>query len=128
MSPNNPYQYTRIYNQTRPTEGPKCIPITHDFSVALQNPFHIDLTQNEVQTRFGMVQTIFVDLSGSDNTITFTIEGTNQRIVAKGRTQGYYPVLAPNPTKIDVKSSANTDVVPMTLINVPVAGVVWPTQ
>ena len=115
----------QVSAQEIPSEGPRAVPIILDFSV--QASYTIDLTQQQVQTRLSMVQTIYIDLADTDNKITVLVENSLHRVKAKGRTEGFYPLLAPSPTRL-VISSSGTDMVTVHLINVPIAGVVWPTQ
>ena len=115
----------KIGNQIEPSEGPKAIPLNLDFSA--QPSYLVDLSVQQYQTRFSMVQTVFVDLSQTDSILTILVQGTNQIIVVKGRTQGYYNVLAPAPTRLLFSSAAGI-LIPVALINVPIAGAVWATQ
>lgn len=116
----------KIGNQLAPKEGPKAIPVLLPFTNAV-TLVPIDLTTQQYQARFSMCQTLYIDLSGTDSSLTVLVENINQTIIAKGRTQGYYPVLAPAPTKLDFSSAAAQNV-PVVLINVPIAGAVWPSQ
>ena len=111
--------------QDTPSEGPRGAPLVCDFSS--QNPILVDLTQQQAQTRLSMVQTIYIDLADSDNVITVLVESSMHRIRAKGRTQGFYPLLAPAPTKL-ILTSSGTDLITVHIVNVPIAGVVWPTK
>ena len=118
----------QVGNQHIPAEGPRAIPLNMDFTNATGQPsYPIDLSVVQYQTRMSMVQTVYVDLSGTDSPLDIKVEGTNQVIRAKGRTQGYYSVLAPAPTRLTITSLANA-VIPVSLINVPIAGTVWATQ
>jgi hypothetical protein len=117
----------QVANQEIPSEGPRDIPLLLDFSSVTDRSFTIALLQQQVQTRISMVQTIYIDLADSDNVITVIVENTNHRVRAKGRTQGFYTLLAPAPTTLKI-SSSGTDVIPVHMVNVPIAGVVWATQ
>jgi hypothetical protein len=114
----------KVGNQRNPKEGPKVIPLNLDFAALVT--YTIDLTTQQYQTRISMVQTVYVDASGTDSQIEITVRNVNQVIIAKGRTQGYYSILAPAPTILDISSLADA-IVPVHLINVPIAGAVWPT-
>lgn len=118
----------QVANQDNPTEGPRAVPLNLDFTNATGQPTHlVDLSVQQMQTRMSMVQTVFVDLSGTDSPLTIQCQGTNQTIVVKGRTQGYYNVLAISPTRLQFTSAANA-FVQAVLLNVPIAGAVWATQ
>lgn len=122
----NQFQNLQLNNQNEPNEGPRCIPLLLDFSSV--DTFVADLQQFMDATRISMVQTVFVDLSGTDAAMTITIRGTNQKIQVKPRTQGYYNVLAPNPLQLVFQMTNGVAGIPVFLINVPIAGVVWPSQ
>jgi hypothetical protein len=115
-----------ILNQTVPDEGPKVIPLILNFSGAVTE-YDLDLLLQQEQTLISMIQTVFVDLSEASNDLQMTIGvGTvNQTIDAKAGSQGYYPVLCPNPPKINFSVETGGDIVKVFLINVPIAGVVW---
>lgn len=114
-----------IDNQFIPKEGPKAIPLFLDFTLA--DSFILDFVMRQQQGFMSMVQTLFIDASGTDKPVVVTIGGTNQIITAKGRTQGYYSALIPNPVKLTVTCIGGPIGLQIFLINVPVPGVVWPT-
>jgi hypothetical protein len=111
-------------NQTLPEDGPKAIPLLLDFTGS-ENTYVLDLLLPIQTGRISMVQCIYVDLAANSNDLIITMDGTNQRIKAKGNTQGYYPVLAPNPAKLTFVGVANTVPVSVFLLNFPLSGVVW---
>jgi hypothetical protein len=119
----------QVGNQMEPSEGPRAIPFNLDFTNATgQQSWNIDLSVIQAnQPKISMVQTVYVDLSGTDSSLAIQVQGTNQTIIAKGRTQGYYSVLAPAPTRFTITCLANA-LVPIAMMNVPIAGVVWATQ
>jgi hypothetical protein len=125
ITPNQSYQL--ISNASVPDEGPKAVPILLDFSGAISE-YDLDLT-NFIQRKFiTMVQTIFIDLSNSAaDDLIVTVGNSNQIIHASKGTQGYYQILAPNFCSFKFNSTANTTQIPIFLINVPIAGVVWTT-
>lgn len=118
--------FCMLNNQVIPDEGPKEIPLVLDFSASNGDPILVDLTLFGQDGRFSMLQSIFMDLSQSPNDVQVTIDISNQRIVAKTKTQGYYSVLAPNPIKLKFESlQGGLIAVPVALINVPIPGTVW---
>lgn len=126
-------QISLTNNQTVPAEGPKCIPLVVNFQTPANSEQDLDLLLTEQQGYMTMIQTVFIDMSGSANTLSIVIKGSNQVIVAKAHTQGYYPVLCPNPSGFRFLLSnggapATGDLVPVFLINVPIAGVQWASQ
>jgi hypothetical protein len=119
--------FSPIRSQLVPTEGPRAIPVLLDFTGST-TVYTLDLL-NVIERNFiSMLQTIFVDASGTDDQVTITMNGSNQTIVVKGRTQGYYAILAPNPARLTFTSTGSTVRIPVFLINVAVSGVVWATQ
>lgn len=113
-------------NQQLPSEGPKAIPILLDFTGAIAT-YTLDLLLLTERGFLSMVQCLYIDNSGSSNPVVVTVNGTNQNITAKANTQGYYAVLAPNPCKLTFAGTANTVLVPVFLLNMPVSGSVWST-
>jgi hypothetical protein len=85
-----------IGNSLTPIEGPRALVVPLDFS--LDTDFSLDslnVIQGQ-QEKFSMVQTVYVDLSRTDASLIITVGKSGQQIIAKGRTQGYYPIVAPN--------------------------------
>lgn len=114
-----------IQNQNVPDESPKAIPFLIDFSV--NTTWILDLELVMSRTYITMVQTLFLDLSGSANPLKVTVSGSGQVILAKANTQGYYQILASNPVKLQFDSTVAPNIIPIQLINVSIPGVVWPT-
>lgn len=116
-------QVLNIFNQTVPDEGPKTVPLFLDF--AANADYTLDMSLFQERDFMQLVQTIYVDCSKSASDITITIGQSNQIIIAKAGSQGYYPVLVPNFTRIDFASAGGV-MIPVYLINVPISGLVWP--
>lgn len=122
---NQHIQNLALDNQQIPQEGSKAAPIRLDFTLA--DSYSLD-TQNIMARGFlSMVQTLFIDMSSTDVAMTILINGSGQRLVIKGRTQGYYNVMAPSPVKMIFTCAGGPQDVLVWLINVPVPGHVWPT-
>ena len=117
-------QVQETFNFSVPCEGAKVIPLLLDFSV--DSEFDLDLSLFENQSRFTMLQTIYVDLSDTASPMVIVLDpsGLKQTIVAMGHTEGYYTVLVPNPSKVTL-ACASGQAERVHLINVPIAGVVW---
>jgi hypothetical protein len=112
-------------NQQVPNEGPKAIPLLLNFVTVAS--YSLDLTYIQESGQISMVQTLFIDASTATAALVVTVNGTNQKIVAAAGTQGYYPVLCPNPPKFTFANTSGADVIPVFLINAPISGVVWST-
>jgi hypothetical protein len=121
----NSLQVSELTNQTVPDEGPKAIPLLLNFANA--GEFDLDLQNLQSRAFISMIQTVYVDASAATDDLTIIFNSTNQNVMAKAGTQGYYSVLCPNPPKIRFLNTSGSDVIPVFLINVPVAGVVWNT-
>src|SRR5215471_13660000 len=83
-----------------PEEGPKCVPMTLDFTAT--DSYDLDFSSIVNRAFISMVQTVFVDTSTSGVNVTITVPGSQQIIKVKAGTQGYYPILMPNPIKFKV--------------------------
>src|SRR5574337_710353 len=87
-----------IDNQQIPNEGSKAVPVLLDFTVS--NQYTLDLQNIQSRGFLSMIQTMYIDMSASDVPMIVNINGSQQNITAKGRTQGYYTVMCPNPVKL----------------------------
>jgi hypothetical protein len=118
-----PTAFYPMVSQEVPDEGPIAVPLLINF--ASFGSYSLDMTLQVQQKKISMVQTLYIDLSAAtaDMTVTFPIGG--QVIHAVKGTQGYYSVLCPNPPRMVFANSSGSDLVPVFLINVPIAGVTW---
>ena len=117
----------QIGNSLMPAEGPRVISTLLDFAV--QNDGFVFDSQNIVGDKesFSMVQSIFIDAQFTDDKVTVTVAKSGQVIIAKGRTQGWYPVCAPNTWFLQVTCTDANAKVPCILANYQVAPGYWPT-
>lgn len=112
--------------QTYPKIGPKMIPVLLDFS--LNDGYLADLSNMQSNNQIDSVQTLYIDNSATGNSaITVTMQGTNQKIIVKANTQGYYPVLAGTVLQFTFESTASTAIIPVYMLNVPIAPFQWAT-
>jgi len=121
-------QIVPVNDHLLPDEGPKAIPLILDFTgnAGPQTDYALDLSLVESRTYISMVQTLFIDMSGAGVAeVTVTFNTTNQQILAKPNTQGYYNVLATNPTQINFHSTNPSGVIKVFVINVAIPGAVW---
>ena len=112
-----------VFNALVPSEGPKAVPLTFDFT--MQTVYSVDLQNPQSRGIIQQVQTIYLDNSGNAGALSVLVNQSNQLIVCPPYSQGYFPVLAPNPFKFLISCAsggANTNVY---LLNVPVAANVW---
>jgi hypothetical protein len=115
-----------VSNALYPEEGPRAIPYLVDFTNTAEQD--LDLLLPELTSQFSMIQTLYVDLSNFAAALTVIVAATGQVLVFKAHTQGYYPVLAPNPVKMRFLATQGSGVASVYLLNMPVPPVVWATQ
>lgn len=117
-------QVVKTYNFDVPCEGAMTIPLNLDFGTFAE--VDIDVSQLVDQAKISMVQSMFIDNSAAGAAFLAIVDpnGINQSIVTNANTQGYFPILAPNPGLIKFLSQAGI-IIRVQLINVPIAGIVW---
>lgn len=115
-------------NQLTPSEGPKAIAILLDFATLIaagENPvLELDYSNQQVQGRFSLMQSLYADNGDNGSPLVITFESTQQRLIVPANSQAYLAVLSQNPLKIRFESAGNY-VVPVHLLNFPVAPCVW---
>lgn len=109
-------------NGALPCEGPKALPFIMDFSAFSE--FDIDLTQQYQQGQFTTLQAIYIDNSANGSTLTVTVNGTGQTIVAPKNSCGYYILLMPQPPKLAI-TTAGVVKVYVSLMNFYIPPYVW---
>ena len=102
-----------------PEGGPKCIPLTLDFSVSLQYTF--DYSNMQQRNYMQMVQTIWVDNSLSAQPLNVFSPGVNQTLKVPAGVQGYFTLICPNPIKLSFASTGGV-LCQVILLNFPVLG------
>lgn len=117
--------FPETFNHALPPEGSRAIPALLDFTTF--DSYLVDFGHAVQQARISFIQSVFIDLSNSDVGLTLLMQGTNQIIQAKARTQGYYQVLAPNPPQF-LASCVGGPLVAVFFCNVPIPGTVWASQ
>lgn len=100
-----------------PEEGPKCIPIPLDFSVA--TVYTLDYMNFQQLGRFSMLQTVYVDNSLNAAKLNITIPALNQVLKIPAGVQGYFPILCPNPIKLSFDSTGGV-LCQVILLNFPI--------
>lgn len=106
----------QLGNSLLPSEGPASISTSLNFALDTQFDLNALNLVSPGQT-FSMVQCIFIDTSNTDQQVTVTAQKSGQVIKAQGRTQGYYPVVAPNLWDLVVGCSDALAIVPVVLLN-----------
>lgn len=100
-----------------PEGGPLALPIRLDFSA--NTSYTLDYSNQTARGFMDMVQTIFVDNFGNGAILKITIQGSQQVLQIPAGTQGYFPVICPNPVRIQFDSTGGT-VQSVILLNFPV--------
>lgn len=121
----NALQACQLDNQFIPKEGAKAITFLLDFT--LSDSYALDTELFQQRGFIGSIQTCYIDMGDSDVAMSVVFNTSNQRIIAKGRTQGFYCVLAPSPFKLVFTSKGGAQNVRVFFLNVPIPGMVWPT-
>lgn len=109
-------------NATIPTEGPKAIPQTLDFTLA--NTIVVDFTLAMSQGKITAIQTLWLDNSANEQPVQITVEGTAQVITFPAGAQGTIPIIAANRPKFTCVSLGNAALQSVWL-NVPMPAALW---
>jgi hypothetical protein len=113
-----------------PAEGPRAVVTNLNF--ATYESYLIDAENifgsSSPTGVFSAAQSIYIDASGTDNQVSVTVGKTGQVITAKGRTQGWYPLCAPNIFNLIVSCSDVNAQFVCIITNYFVPPAVWPTQ
>lgn len=114
-----------VFNQTQSKRGPIAVPVRVNLVGA--TAYTLDLaTLNNFNT-IDFVQTIFVDNSLNTKAVYFYNGVSQQTLVVPPLSQAYLPFLVPNPGRFTITSTGNV-VIPIELLNFPVAPAVWNAQ
>jgi hypothetical protein len=109
-----------------PKEGPKCVPVPGlDFTAA--DSYTLQAMQFENRGFLGMIQSVFIDTSGSTVAASVIVNNV-QTITAPPGTQGFYPILVPNPVELTFSCPGGPSRLPVVLINFPICCNVWGTS
>lgn len=113
-----------------PRENARAVALPLNFALTADpaSGFILDYGNKQSVGKISMIQTVYVDTSQTDMSVTITIGASQQLITVKGRTQGYYPVVCPNPFKVQVQSPGSSDLVGIFFLNYPVAPCQWASQ
>lgn len=99
-----------------PDGGPKIVPISLDFSASPS--YFLDYSNQGALGYLDMVQTLWVDNFGNAAVLKITCPNSQQVIQVAAGAQGYYPILCPNPIRLQFDSTGAT-VQQVTLLNFP---------
>lgn len=111
-----------IANVIIPKGGPKTIPLIIDFSGITE--WEVDGSQVVERGKIEYIQALWIDNYSNANPLTVQMNLTNMRLVVPARSQGFYPVLMPNPPKFKFTTQAGPKVF-LQFLNVPVQPMTW---
>lgn len=111
-----------IMNGMVPKEGPKAIPVLCQFGTT--QSFTIDFQNVQSRGVINSIQTVFIDNSGNTKSITLTDTATTQEIICPGNSQGYFPIMVPNPPVFTAVSTGTANV-QIIFMNVQINPIVW---
>jgi hypothetical protein len=110
---------TELQRALVPDGGNKCVPITLDF--AANATYNLDMQNFQALSYLNMVQTVWVDNFGNGSILKITIPASQQVLQIPAGVQGYFPVLCPNPVRMQFDSAGGTRQ-QVILMNFPVIG------
>lgn len=127
MSNLSPTAVSRVFNSAIACDDPKTIRAVLDFDGT--DVWEVSLEQQQQDNIFTGLQSIYVDASALTDRLIITVEGSNQRIIVPEATQGFYPVLAPNPPVFTFgnDNAGNIGVARVHFLNVPMPVGQWST-
>lgn len=104
-------------------EGRKSITTIIDFSIGLT--YRLDLTQIQtMQNWIKSVQCLYVDNADNADPKTIVMGVSNQRIIVPAFSQGYFPILQPNPPVLQF-SSTDADTITIQILNFFLPPYIW---
>lgn len=118
----------RTFNGYAPKTGSRSIHIPLDFSLAADSILNIDPTNIIDFDSLEFVQSIFVNNRLNPNDLLLVFEISQQRIAIPAQSQAYLTVLAPDSAAFTATTDAMfNQACSVTLLNFPVANVIWKT-
>jgi len=107
-----------VFNGYAPTQGPKALPVTLDFTATQEIKF--DLLLEETSGVIQFIQSIWVDNADNASPLILTFSQTQQRLVIPANAQGAWPVICPDQTQVRAQTVGGV-VCQVILLNVPLA-------
>lgn len=101
---------------------PRVVPVNFNFTVNGANQT-LNYGYGQALAQIDVVRSIYIDNSMNPSPVTIVWQGSNQNIVVAAFSQGYYPVLVPDPITFTI--SSNGTVCTVFLINYLVPGSSW---
>lgn len=120
----NNFVFNPIFNALVPNEGPKGLPITMDFTSNAS--YELDYQNMQERGFMSMVQSIWVDTSGTAAQLTIDVNQSGQQLKIPAKRNGFIALLVPNSPRITFTCASGT--VKVILLNVPVSGMLYATE
>ena len=114
-------------NQVRPGDGAKELPIRLDWSDPVNgavSPATFDYSSEQQRSLFSLCQGVYIDNGLNGNSLTITVGVGGQVLTCPANSQGYFPLLCPNPINLTFTTQGNV-LTFVFLLNFPVAPCVW---
>lgn len=121
LDPNKKPFYS-VNNLSVPCEGPRTFPVICNWGVAPS--YSLDLQNTEALKRLSMVQSVFIDNSLNDQSVSVLSVITGMTLTIKAGQQGNLNIDVPNPAQF-VFSSTGTLKTKFQIQNFPVTNEVW---
>jgi hypothetical protein len=115
-----------VFNARIPKEGPKALSLLCPFT-AQNVSFVVDFSITMTQGFISMIQGVFVDNSANPDILQIQQSSLGINIQFPANSQGYIPLLVPNPATLTVASTGQVSVY-MVFLNVPVPALIWSTE
>jgi hypothetical protein len=115
-----------VFNARIPKEGPKALSLLCPFT-ASNTSFVVDFSITMTQGFISMIQGVFVDNSANPDILQIQQSSLGINIQFPANSQGYIPLLVPNPATLTVASLGQVSVY-MVFLNVPVPALIWSTE
>lgn len=117
----------KIFFGFAPKGAPRAVKM--DFDLSASQDYTANLEKVIEQGVLEFIEALFVDNSANGYALTVSIKVSGQKIILPPYSQGYIPVLAPQPPILEITSnSAATATVSIQLLNFPVPAAVWLSQ
>lgn len=119
----NLFQPLNLKNSAIPSQGPRGIPMTFDWTVS--QSYSCDMSYVTTQKQLEYVQTIFVDNSTNAFAITVKEAMLPQTLTVPPYSQAYLPILSGIQPKLTIASAGATGSTKIVFLNIPVTPSVW---
>lgn len=103
--------------------GPRSLYYPVDLTTVAEG--EINLGEAAVMAQLKWIQGVYIDNADNSAVFTLTAQISQQRIIAKENTQGFYPLFAPDLAKFNYVSAIDSTIVRLHFVNVPLPWGQW---